>query len=216
MNSRDTHEQIRSCPLCGNRDTRLWQKEGLLLLVRCRVCSLVYVGNPPTEKTLYEEYYAGTDPLITDYNPESGDPALAELSAINRQRIALIRKLAPAGRLLDVGCGRGFFLKTASSAGYLASGVDVSERAVVYARTVARVDASTDSLQSLAARGKQFDVVTAWHVLEHFTDPLGELRVIRTLLVDGGLLVVEVPNLRSLRFTLARHKWRGRRPSAVP
>jgi 2-polyprenyl-3-methyl-5-hydroxy-6-metoxy-1,4-benzoquinol methylase len=71
------------------------------------------------------------------------------------------------------------------------------------------VDARAETLETLAARGEAFDVATLWHVLEHFLDPFGALKQIRTMLRPGGLIVIEVPNLHSAKFVLARHKWEG-------
>jgi len=207
--STELAENVSPCPLCRERAAHLWRKVETFLLVRCATCSLVYLGNPPDERALYEEYYSGQEPALADYRPDSGNSALAELAAINQQRIRIIRKMKPSGRLLDVGCGRGFFLTMAESVRYRASGIDVSERAVAYASSIVHAEASTGSLQTLVTEGEQFEIITAWHVLEHFPDPLGELNRIRSLLSPGGLLFVEVPNLRSLRFMLAREKWRG-------
>jgi 2-polyprenyl-3-methyl-5-hydroxy-6-metoxy-1,4-benzoquinol methylase len=47
------------------------------------------------------------------------------------------------------------------------------------------------------------------HVLEHFVNPYEVLAQIRSLLKNGGVCVIEVPNLRSLKFMLAKTKWKG-------
>ncbi len=88
MNATDMRGFIRQCPLCGAKDARILRTENSLLLVRCRTCSLVYLGNPPHEHALYEEYYAGTDPDIAGYHLHSGIPALAELAAITTRQVA--------------------------------------------------------------------------------------------------------------------------------
>ncbi len=195
----------RPCPLCGRYERRLRYYEDPFRIVRCLSCQFVFLENPPGEESLYEEYYADPSPE----NFGSGDPVLAELFAINQQRAALISSFRAGGRLLDIGCGRGFFLRTALERGFRAEGIDVSRRAVDFANRIAGVRASTDSLDTLAERGERYTIITAWHVVEHFLNPVEELAKIRKLLGDDGELFVEVPNLRSMRFMLARAKWRG-------
>jgi hypothetical protein len=52
-------------------------------------------------------------------------------------------------------------------------------------------------------------VVTLWDVLEHLRDPMAELAEIHRLLDDEGLLVIEIPNTRSLDAALFGAYWIG-------
>jgi SAM-dependent methyltransferase len=45
---------------------------------------------------------------------------------------------------------------------------------------------------------EEFDVITAWAVLEHLHDPAAAFRECARLLKPGGLLIAQVPNLRSI------------------
>jgi SAM-dependent methyltransferase len=183
--------------------------EGSFQVVQCPGCGLVYLRNPPPEEALYDDYYGEAAPNPADYRVDGPRPALAELAAINQQRVAALKERKPAGSLLDIGCGRGYFLATARDAGYGVVGTDVTERPVAYARQAFNVPAEVSTLAELSSSGRRFDVVTMWHVLEHFVDPFAELERVHALLEDDGLCVVEVPNLRSLKFLLARDKWQG-------
>jgi SAM-dependent methyltransferase len=169
----------------------------------------VYLLNPPGEEALYDEYYGEEAPDPADYRVDGPRPALAELAAINEQRVRALEKHKPSGTLLDIGCGRGYFLATARDHGFEVYGTDVTERPVAFARTAFRVDAEVRTLAELTATNRRFDVITLWHVLEHFVDPFAALREVRGLLADGGLCLAEVPNLHSLKFLLAREKWEG-------
>ncbi len=174
-----------------------------------RSCRLTFLGNPPPEDELYEDYYDGSDLDASEYRADSPDAAQRELFAINRQRVERIGRVKRGGKLLDVGCGRGQFVRSAQEAGFEASGIDVSQRAIAYARDRFGVEAQVLDLHDLARSGKTFDVVTMWHVLEHFVDPFDVLRTVRTMLAPDGLCVVEVPNLHSLKFVLSKTKWEG-------
>ena len=71
-------ETITKCPLCGNRDLKLWRKGKDLLLgvssqrflyVRCSDCDLVILSNRPTPDSIGlfypENYHPYSDPLAT-------------------------------------------------------------------------------------------------------------------------------------------------------
>ena len=200
---------MRPCPRCGSSDARVRYVEEGLHVVECHACRLVYLANPPDENGLYEAYYAAPPVAPEQYRADASDAALRELYAINEQRIARVRSLQPTGALLDVGCGRGYFMATARTHGYRVRGIDVSEGAVRHAREAFGLDVRVQTLERLARTSEWFDVITLWHVLEHFLDPFAALGRIHGLLAPGGLCLVEVPNLRSLKFMLARQKWQG-------
>ena len=175
----------------------------------CSDCALVYLGNPPDEGLIYEQYYESSEPDGRKYRANSDDPFLAELHAINTQRSARIAEIKPSGRLLDVGCGRGNFLTIARDYGFDVHGIDISERAVAYARKQFNLKVDVATLDDLARTHNRFDVITLWHVLERFPDPFKHLHQVRSLLKEGGICVIEVPNLNSLKFRIASHKWHG-------
>jgi SAM-dependent methyltransferase len=52
-----------------------------------------------------------------------------------------------------------------------------------------------------------FDVVTAWHVVEHLQDPHALVREVQRILRPGGLFVVEVPNFASWQARLGQDRW---------
>lgn len=99
------------------------------------------------------------------------------------------------GRILDIGCGFGFFLTLAQDEGWEPFGVDVSAVAVAYCQEKwGTAVQRTDLLQADYPDG-HFHAVTMWNVLEHLSDPLGTLQEANRILIEGGLLLVRVPNM---------------------
>lgn len=199
---------MRICPNCGSNEysTELTEKE--FKIVKCNKCSLIYLLNPPDESEIYEEYY-DIKYSKDDYKKNSSFPDLAEIFAINEQRISYLKKYKPQGSLLDIGCGNGLFMKTASEAGYNINGIDVSKKAVEFAKNEFGLDVSNKTVEDLISENKKFDIITLWHVLEHFWKPVDELKRIRSLLNEGGILFFEVPNWNSIKFKLSKTKWKG-------
>jgi ubiquinone/menaquinone biosynthesis C-methylase UbiE len=51
-----------------------------------------------------------------------------------------------------------------------------------------------------------FDIVTLFHVFEHFTDPLDELKSIHQKMVVGGKIIIEIPHANDLLLSFLEHE----------
>jgi SAM-dependent methyltransferase len=126
------------------------------------------------------------------------------LRLFDRQRLALVRSLAPSpARLLDAGAGRGRFVAAARAAGYDARGIEPSARG----GEAAADHVERARIEDAAIEPGSVDVVTLWHVLEHLGDPGSALDRISDWLRPRGGLVVGVPNLASLQARIGGERW---------
>lgn len=119
---------------------------------------------------------------------------------------------AETGRLLDIGCGGGAFLRRMRAAGWSVAGMEPDDNAA------ARLATETDfpiygSLEALIQAGEAgFDVVVLSHVIEHLPDPVHTLRALRSLLAAGGRLLLTTPNALGLGSRIFGASWRGLEP----
>jgi len=113
-----------------------------------------------------------------------------------------------AGRYLDVGCGSGGALGVARALGWRVAGIEMDDAAAAKARRFTDELHVGDVLTAPFAPGR-FDVVTAFHVLEHVPDPVAAARRMLDWLAPGGLLIVEVPNAGGLGARLFGGAWAG-------
>ena len=116
------------------------------------------------------------------------------------------------GRLLDVGCGSGYFLGIMRDAGWDVLGVDKDAAAADVARELYGVRVAVGTLQEAKLPAQSFDAVTLSHVIEHVVDPIGLLTECARVLKPGGKLVVLTPNVKSLAHEIFRDSWRGLEP----
>jgi len=121
-------------------------------------------------------------------------------------RARAARALVPTpGRVLDVGCGRGRFLQAMARSGWVVQGVEPDP--VAAASPPAGVPIHKGDLRSLDPGTGRFDMICLWHVLEHLTDPVEELRHAGQLLQPGGVLFLAVPNLDSIQARIGGEHW---------
>lgn len=141
----------------------------------------------PATYGTYEMLPHGVLGLISKY--------VQRLQSWQALRSAPLERLAalPAGRLLDVGCGRGDLGACFVERGWSVVGVEPSPQACAVARSRG-IDAREGTLTSVPLEQGEYDAVVFRHSLEHVADPYGDLRRARSALRGGGVAVVSVPN----------------------
>jgi SAM-dependent methyltransferase len=112
----------------------------------------------------------------------------------------------PAGRLLDVGCGRGDLGSWLLRRGWSVAGVEPSARACAVARERG-IDARVGTLAEVPLESDAFDAVVFRQSLEHVTDPVADLRRVREALHDDGVAIVSVPNFGCWQSRRFRGRW---------
>jgi SAM-dependent methyltransferase len=122
--------------------------------------------------------------------------------AMDREKFGeLLDELEPFrrdGRLLDVGCSIGLFLKLAEDRGWAGRGIEFSDRARAYAQEELGLDVIDTPLEEAGYEDGSFDVVALNSVIEHVNEPRRMLAEIRRVLAPGGALYIITPNVDSL------------------
>jgi SAM-dependent methyltransferase len=102
------------------------------------------------------------------------------------------------GRLLDFGCGPGYFVKCAVDRGWEAHGVEVGAWAEAAAARLGLKYFHRGLLADQHFPDGFFDAVCANQVLEHLPAPRNDLAEIHRILRPGGIFYANVPNYRTL------------------
>lgn len=168
-------------------------------IVECNNCGLVYSNPRPDAQDIVESYVAVKDPL---YLQEREGRVLT----FERHLRPVMKLYPPPARLLDVGAYIGVFVEIAAQHGYDAWGLEPSQWAFGEARKQG-LQMIEGTLETVDLPEASYDVVTMWDVIEHVTDPQGELRRAHRLLKPGGLLVVHTMDIDSLFARVMRRRW---------
>lgn len=194
-----TFTQCRLCP--SQEKTLLFRKEGLPI-VRCRRCGVVFADHnisAEERRSLYTYY--------KEDRGENGQPISPLTQRRYKELLRFFSSYRREKRLLEVGCGRGYFLEEARSEGWEALGTEFSAEASLVARSKG-LEVSLGELSHSPFSPGTFDVVVLIEVLEHMEEPLEEMGAAFRLLRPGGLLYLTTPNFNSLTRQLLGKKWR--------
>jgi len=109
------------------------------------------------------------------------------------------RRVPPGADVLEVGCGRGYFLRALEPRARQCIGLEFNAQAIRDKVTQCEVLATPVETLAAAHPGR-YDVVCSFQVLEHVMDPASFLQACTTCLRPGGTLLVSVPNYEHVNF----------------
>lgn len=170
-------------------------------IVQCRHCSYIYANPRRTTQTILEAYANVEDQT---YVVERQGRELT----FRKHLQAMEKRLGKANqrRLLDVGAYIGVFIEVARQAGWDAWGLEPSQWAVQEARS-RHLPMIEGTLTAPELQGQKFDVITMWDVIEHLSDPAGELARCFQLLKPGGVIIAHTMDIGSLTARLMGQRW---------
>ena len=156
-------------------------------LSRCETCGFVFAKKIPSLKEL-EEHYKGYG--RNDY-----------LSPITIKRynelLDTFEKFRKTNKILDVGCGIGYFLEVAKERGWEVYGTEFTDEAIQICSSKG-INMQKGILSTRNYQSEEYDIITSFEVIEHINNPIEELTNFHALLRKGGLVYVTTPNFNSL------------------
>jgi SAM-dependent methyltransferase len=166
-------------------------------VISCNSCGFAHVIPIPTEHELTNvykhDYYLKEKPFYLERYLEDKEWWINTYSI----RYELFEKFLPQTKrtILDIGSGPGLFLLAGKERGWNVKGVEPSAQASKFSREELGLDVEEFLLDSDSAKKiGRYDVVNLSLVLEHIPDPKSMVRLAYSLLSDGGLLSISVPN----------------------
>jgi 2-polyprenyl-3-methyl-5-hydroxy-6-metoxy-1,4-benzoquinol methylase len=196
------------CPLCVSQDTSIMHIFPPFKVVRCKDCDLIYL-NPRLRESVMERFYR-------DGNYFSGDSTgYAEYSAQEESLRVTFRRFLrelrdrgmTSGRLLEVGCGYGYFLDEAKNFFSYSAGTELSEEAGKAANKQTGAEIFIGTIYDLPPKFKNFDIIVLINVIEHVYSPIDFATVLKQLLRRGGEIIIATPDIGSFWYTLMRKRW---------
>lgn len=208
-------ERLIKCPLCKSglflnhkeiKDHAI-SKENFLLC-QCSNCKLIFTNPRPNIEEI-SKYYESEDYISHQNKTNNLTNFLYKIvrKITIRNKVNFINQINPSkGKLLDIGCGTGYFLKEATHQKWKVTGIEPNPtaRQITHHNKI-KVFESLDEIK----KDKKFDVITLFHVLEHIHELRKTGKKLNKHLKEYGTLIIAVPNHKSFDSNHYGTNWAG-------
>ena len=187
-----------TCLLCGSRKLKSldgYEKHDLL---KCSDCSFVFMRRIPTQEELYDHY------SVYAYEKEKEISLATKLSYF--KLLNKFGKYRKSNKILDVGCGEGWFLELAKERCWEIYGTEFSARAIEICEGKG-IKIYKGVLNPENMEETNFDIIISSETLEHINNPRQECSNIYKLLRKGGLFYITTPNFNSYLRLIQKEKY---------
>ncbi|MBI1237877.1 MAG: methyltransferase domain-containing protein [Alphaproteobacteria bacterium] len=188
-----------ACRLCGASDFEVVQREALdlagvgataLSYGVCLSCALLQQidSASPEQRERHYRFFA------SDSGPAGNATPVGTPAPHTQRMMEMLREYLPAARsVFEIGAAAGHALYCLREAGYRVGGCDPSRLAAQQAAHVFGIEVLPAGLADALPHMAGFDALYLSHLLEHLTEPLAALKLIRGAVKRGTGLVLEVP-----------------------
>lgn len=160
-------------------------------ILECSNCGLVSLGST---SHIHVGFYE--DSGMHGAEPTPMEAWLKDTEWDDQRRFDMVKAMLPNKRLLDFGCGAAGFLQRAKTLAADVTGIELE------ARVRDHWAGQLNIVPSVEAAGGRYDLITAFHVVEHLPDPRAMLRSLAQMLQPNGRMIVEVPSAEDALLTL--------------
>lgn len=195
------------CLLCGREESKLIKnktRNSMHKIVQCTNCGLYQLFPLPTVEE--DAKYYDENPHDRTITPDfSVADIYRKFEFQNCSRVEYLKKfgLDKNWKILDFGCGYGFFIEMMEKEGFSLDGIEISEdklnvcklRMGEKSKRIWDINLLREELP--CDMKSKYDMVTMFHLLEHISQPVLLLKKVKEMIKMGGYLVVEVPNVHN-------------------
>ena len=181
---------VKKCDMCGGSDSKLLfssDEDHHVGIVKCKQCGVVYRNIIEDDQKRYKSYD----------NVVSGEPSdLWKQERLNSvlPYVRILEKYRKLNRVLDIGCGHGFFLEQCKRDDWDCKGLEVSKPAAKYAKEHFELDVDSCTIKQANFSPSSFDVILLWNVLDEVESPSALIQEVYNLLRPGGIVLIRVRN----------------------
>ncbi len=187
-------KDVESCPLCGSGERETEFRKHDVELVGCLDCRLRYGARIPSN---LDDVYKS--PEYVSFSKEDSDEHYSyRRDRFGRERVAILEKYCgdlTDLKILDIGCGNGYFLSAAMERCKHCFGTESSGRLRKFATQKTGLSVFGEDLENLPER--DFDIITLFDVIEHVPAPARFMETVIELLKAGGHILMFTPNFDS-------------------
>ena len=190
---------VKKCLLCNSAKFTNYYTKFKIPVVKCVKCGLIFSKKKPKN---FNDLYSGDEYL--NFNLKSYQKnRIYRMNRFGKERVKILQNFKKKGKLLDIGCGNGWFLEAAKKKYSRCAGVEFSDSL----RNWLESNLKVKTYKEIGlVKNKTYDIVTAFDLIEHVPDPKAFLKQMKSKLKKGGIILIYTPNVESLGFDFLREK----------
>lgn len=203
------------CPICNSASTKLFleAKDYMVFKGNSELFSIYDCSNCKNGFS----YPFLTNDELTKYYPDDYDCYKSHKSITgyiqklkSGNDIKIIRKILKSSgkKILEIGAGSGLFLYLLKNESFEVYGIEPSISGLKYAKDNFGIELENFYFEDYEPSQK-FDMIIAYHVLEHFIDPVSALKKMKTCLNEKGFLYLKLPRFDSWPARVYKSFWHG-------
>lgn len=196
--------EIKYCPVCNSRKRMVEFRKFGVEIFGCKKCSLRYSGIVPLKT---EDIYSAQT-YLPDMIKNYVSNERYRKQRFGKERVDLISshiKLNKKPKILDVGCGTGWFLQVAKESGFEIYGQELGKELAQWTSKRLGIEIWDCPLNKVNTE-KRFEVITIFDVIEHVKDPLLLIMSAKKILANKGIIVIFTPNFDSLAISIMKER----------
>jgi SAM-dependent methyltransferase len=189
------HTEAPRCPICSGSTDQASSRNHYAYW-RCVQCGTAHL-HPPPSTDFFPEFYdtfhlpAIDGGIFEDFEIRASADFPAKARIVMQSLANLGAPQPGAVRVLDVGCGKGHFVRELHQLGLQAEGIDLSVRAVNEGKKLGIEGLHAGRLEQRSDWELRFDAVTSFATIEHVPCPAHFLKATSFILKPGGLLFLD-------------------------
>ncbi|EAL5694368.1 hypothetical protein AJ878_01575 [Campylobacter jejuni] len=202
------------CYLCGSNNYH--KREGKVRdnpnieILECDECGLVFLDT----RNIGEDFYKQNNMLNADFfklTQRDSDSLKNQILFLEREwglraqlRLEFLKETIIGKDILDFGSGHCQFLSLAKEFAKSVTGIELEEQVepIYKKHNIPLYRSISESIWG----GVKYDIITAFHVVEHLQDPIAILKELSACLKESGKIIIEVPNANDALLTIYKNK----------
>ena len=188
--------QLERCLLCNSDWLLPLKGYHDHYLVKCSNCQFVFCKRKPESEELLNHY---------QHYPRANTISPITIKRYD-QLLDTFEKFRKNNKIIDVGCGDGYFLEVARMRNWDVYGTEFTHEAVRICE-LKGIQMCLGSLHPENYEKDFFDIITSFEVIEHINEPRREVEAFDRILRRGGIVYVTTPNFNSISRNLMGSHW---------